>query len=63
MGKGSASLQLPLEVLVAIETVSVLRRAFRTAHAHTFGKFDVSPFKEIGVKLACLRGISKMAAE
>ncbi len=33
IGKVSASLQLPLEVRVAIETVSVLRRAFRTAHA------------------------------
>jgi len=28
-----------------------------------FGEFDVSPFKEIGAALACLRGVSKMAAE
>jgi len=31
--------------------------------ANSFGEFDVFPFKEIGVALACLRGVSKMAAE
>ncbi len=34
IGKVSASLQLPLEVVVTIETVSALRHALRTAHAH-----------------------------
>ncbi len=33
ISKVSTSQQLPLEVLVAIETVSALRRAPRTAHA------------------------------
>ncbi len=33
IGKVSESLQLPLEVPVAIETVSILRSALRTAHA------------------------------
>ncbi len=34
IGKVSVSLQLPLEVAVAIETISALRCAFRTAHVH-----------------------------
>ncbi len=34
IGQVSASLQLPLEVPVAIETVSIRRRALRTVHAH-----------------------------
>ncbi len=34
ISKVSASLQLWLEVLVAIETESAQRRAFRTVHAH-----------------------------
>ncbi len=38
IGKVSASLQLPLEVPDALETVSALRRALRTAHPreHTY---------------------------
>ncbi len=34
IGKVNMSLQLPLAVPVAIETVSALRRAPRTAHGH-----------------------------
>jgi len=30
---------------------------------NSFGEFDVSPFKEIEAALACLRSVSKMAAE
>jgi len=28
--------------------------------ANSFGEFDVSPFKEIELALACLRGVSKI---
>ncbi len=37
IGKVSSSLQLPLEVPVASEIISALRRALRTTHAHCTG--------------------------
>ncbi len=46
-----------------ISWVILNRWHFIVSLVNGFGEFDDSPFKEIGAALACLRGISKMAAE